>query len=239
MRDPEVPMQPYGPIQEIPPIETQPRARGRAPSLGPIVFVVALAGMVGAALFAHNTMGGRAEAVNAAWAQVESSLQRRADLVPRLVQVVNKAARHEAEVLEGVTAQRVGATLAQALENVEQARRARQARDGAAPSNEAALAALARQDAAVGRGLRAVLAVAESYPMLRASDAYLELQAQLEGTENRINAARMAFNEAVRSYNAALVQLPTSLVAQASGLERRPYFSADRAAHAVGPLALD
>jgi LemA protein len=91
----------------------------------------------------------------------------------------------------------------------------------------------------VGREIRNVLAVAESYPLLRSADAYLELQAQLEGTENRINAARMAFNEAVRAYNAALVQLPTSLVAQARGLERRPYFRAEPAAHAAGPLDLD
>jgi LemA protein len=95
------------------------------------------------------------------------------------------------------------------------------------------------QDAAVGRELRAVFAVAESYPALRASDAFLELQAQLEGTENRINAARMAFNEAVRAYNAALVALPTSLVAQAQGLERRPYFRAAEEARVAGSLDFD
>lgn len=230
-------MQPYAPTQEIPPIESQPRARGRGLAPGPILFAIVLVALAGAALFAHNAMGGRSEAVDAAWAQVESSLQRRADLVPRLVEVVNRAARHEAEILEGVTAQRAeaSATLARALAI---ARQTGTAPGAAAPTDEAALASLAQRDAAVGREIRNVLAVAESYPTLRSTDAYLELQAQLEGTENRINAARMAFNEAVRAYNAAVVQLPTSLVAQARGLERRPYFQAEATAHAAGPLGL-
>jgi LemA protein len=91
----------------------------------------------------------------------------------------------------------------------------------------------------VGRSVQTALAVAERYPELRSADQFLKLQAQLEGSENRINVARMAFNDAVLEYNAALVQLPTRFVAQARGLEPRLYFRADEATRIAGPLAFE
>jgi LemA protein len=200
---------------------------------------------IGTALTAHNEMLGRAEAVDAAWAQVESNLQRRADLVPRLVETVDRYVRHESELMTDVTRERSGAARAveTALDELDRAQRAsarQQAAGGASPAGDAArLETLARNEAALTRGVRAVLAVAESYPELRSADQFLELQAQLEGSENRINVARMAFNDAVRDYNAALVQLPTRWIAESRGLERRAYFSADEGARVAGPLAFE
>jgi LemA protein len=200
---------------------------------------------LGLGVKAHNDMMGRSEAVDAAWAQVESNLQRRADLLPRLVETVNRYVRHESELLTGVTRER-GAALAATDAAVAELRRAQSASAkeraalAATPAADAArLESLARHEAAVGRGVRAVIAVAESYPELRSADQFLELQAQLEGSENRINVARMAFNDAVRNYNAALEQLPTRWVAQSRGLERRAYFSADEGARVAGPLAFE
>jgi LemA protein len=198
----------------------------------------------GVALWAHNAMVAQAESVEAAWAQVESNLQRRADLVPRLVEVAQRAMSHESQVLEGVVRQRTApaAAMQNALDELGRAQSASRAQiaaiGGATPTDEASLAALVRNDAEVRRGVQLVLAVAESYPTLRSSDQLLELQAQLEGSENRINAARMAFNDAVRHYNSALAQLPTSWVARSRGFERRPYFKADEEAHRAAPLGL-
>ncbi len=213
-----------------------------------LALVLALAlglGAAGLALWTHNRMLGRAEAVEAAWAQVESNFQRRADLLPRLVETVNRYMRHESELLTAVTRER-GAARSAADNAVAELRRAqtasaqeRAALGVAPPMDGAALESLARHEAAVGRGVQAVLAVAERYPELRSADQFLELQAQLEGSENRINVARMAFNDVVREYNVALVQLPTRLVAQAQGLERRPYFRADEGARVAGPLAFE
>jgi LemA protein len=209
------------------------------------VLLTLLFAAVGAAFQAHNEMLGRAEAVDATWAQVESNLQRRADLVPRLVETLNRYVRHESELLTGVTRERSGAARAveSALSELSRTQRdssERRAAGGASPAGDAArLEALARHEAALSHSVRAVLAVAESYPELRSADQFLELQAQLEGSENRINVARMAFNNAVRDYNAALVQLPTRWIAQSEGLERRAYFSADAGARVAGPLAFE
>lgn len=234
-------MEPQGPSAGYAPIGPGPYARGTAGWIFAGALLLGLFALGSVALFAHNTMLGRAEAVDAAWAQVDSTLQRRADLVPRLVQVVKQAAQHESQVLGGVTGQRTAATeaLAQALRTAEEARAGRPSSEAGAPAGETELAELARRDAAVAREIHNVFAVAESYPVLRASDAFLELQAQLEGTENRIHAARTAFNDAVRRYNAALVALPTSLVARAQGLERRSYFRAAEEARVAGALDFD
>ena len=239
--DPRVPSL-GGPLPE--PFDA--RRTSFVPALG-IAAVLAL-GLVAAAslaFWAQNEMLGRAEAVDAAWAQVESNFQRRADLVPRLVESVNRFVRHESELLTAVTRERAAA-LAGAQDALAELRRAhdesvaRRETPGGAPSADASrMELVAQREAALGRGVHAVLAVAESYPELRSADSFLELQAQLEGTENRINVARMAFNDAVREYNAALVQLPTRFVARAEGLERRPYFQADEGARVAQPLGLD
>jgi LemA protein len=91
----------------------------------------------------------------------------------------------------------------------------------------------------VGQQMHSFLAVAENYPELRSSDQFLELQAQLEGTENRINVARMRFNESVAAYNSAIRRLPASLVASAGGFQRKAYFQADAESHDDPDLAFD
>lgn len=216
------------------------RRTSHAPLLAALLVALVGAPAAATALWAHNAMLGRAEAVDAAWAQVESSFQRRADLVPRLVETVNRAVRHESELLTEVTRER-GAALAAARDALGELHRAHA--ESAAPAegspDEARLDRIASQQAALDRGVQSVLAVAERYPELRSADQFLELQAQLEGTENRIHVARMAFNDAVRDYNSALVQLPTRIVARAEGLERRPYFRADASARVARPLDLE
>jgi LemA protein len=193
----------------------------------------------GFGVWAYNQMASHNEAVDAAWAQVESNLQRRADLIPQLVASVNRYVRHEKEVLTVVTRERAqGQAEAEqtfaALERAQvESAEQRAARGNGPPANAEAFADLEQGQAAVWRGVQSVLAVSERYPELRSADQFLALQAQLEGSENRINVARMVFNDAVRDYNAARVKLPTSLVAQAWGLERRPYFGASASAHAT------
>ncbi len=95
---------------------------------------------------------------------------------------------------------------------------------------------LSETQARIGHGMGAIVAVAESYPDLRSSDQFLELQAQLEGTENRINVARMRFNEAVRDYNRGIRQLPGALVAQVGNFKRKAYFQTEEDARRAPEL---
>jgi len=199
-----------------------PRRRGVAWVLIPLCLAVAAA--AGAGLWLHNGLVARREAVDAAWAQVESSYQRRSDLVPVLVEALQRYMRHEAETLVQVVSARD---------------RGLAAMDGNAPVAQSELRELSAAQAEVGQGIRRLLALAESYPELRSADQFLELQAQLEGSENRIHVARMAFNEAVRDYNAALEQLPTRTFAQARGYERRAYFQTDESSRHASSLGFD
>lgn len=199
-----------------------PRRRSAAWVLIPLC--LAVAAIAGVGLWLHNGLVERREAVDAAWAQVESSYQRRADLIPVLVETLKRSMRHEAETLEQVVSAR-GRALA--------------AMGGAAPVAQSELSELAAVQAQVGQGIQRLLALAESYPELRSADQFLELQAQLEGSENRIHVARMAFNEAVRDYNAALEQLPTRSFAQARGYERRAYFQTDESNRHASSLGFD
>ena len=229
--DPEM-----GPIGE-------PRRGGAAWVLIPLCLAVAVAG--GAALWLHNRLVAQREAVDAAWAQVESSYQRRADLIPALVEAVQRHMRHEAETLERVVSARGEALdrfaeTATALADAQQASSRALAEMGdTAPATQSDLTGLSASQARVAHGIQQVLALAESYPDLRSADQFLELQAQLEGSENRIHVARMGFNEAVRVYNAALEQLPTRSFAQARGYERRAYFQTDESARHASSLDFD
>ncbi len=179
------------------------------------------------ALVLHNRLVSRREGVDAAWAQVESNAQRRADLVPALVEVLKRHLRHEQETLVAVLRARSDGLAALA------------ALGGKPPANEAQLRELERAQAEVGARVTQLFALAESHPELRSADDFLELQSQLEGAENRINVARMRFNEAVRDYNAALEQLPTAWIASARGEQRRPYFQAEESARNAPALGLD
>jgi LemA protein len=197
----------------------------------PLVIVVA------AFAFYYNRIVDKEERVFEAWSQVESNLQRRADLIPNLVETVATFMRHERETLTSVTDQRGDALspLADAMNEVIERQRGVAEQEGAALDDEAALAQLAEAQQVLGGSIRNLVAVAEDYPNLRAGDQFLSLQAELEGTENRINVARMAFNESVGDYNSAIRRLPGTLIAGLGHFTRKAYFeTSDDVAAAVG-----
>jgi LemA protein len=191
----------------------------------------------------HNSLVTKEEAVFEAWAQTESNLERRADLIPALVDTVSRYLRHESETLTSVTDQRSDAKLSAVLDELIAAHKASaelvQKEGSSIVESDADLAALYAAQQSVGQRMHSFLAVAESYPQLRSSDQFLELQAQLEGTENRLNVARMRFNESVAAYNAAIRKLPASLVASVGRFDRKAYFQADEASHNDPELAFD
>jgi LemA protein len=198
-------------------------------------FVVALfvAVPAGVGLVSYNSLVAKEEQVFSAWAQVESTLQRRADLVPRLVESVSRFIQHERETLQGVTEARGGSSgdLAAAIEDLAKAGAA--SADVLAKGDEAIvetqdmLERLADAQARMGRSIRTLLATAEAYPDLRSSDQFLELQSQLEGTENRINVARLRFNDTAGVYNAAIRSVPGVFIAGLGNFRRKAYFQAD------------
>lgn len=152
------------------------------------------------------------ERVNAAWSQVENQYQRRADLIPNLVATVKGYATHEQETLEGVIQARAAATSTTI---------------NASDMNEASLAAFQKSQDALSSALSRLMVVVEKYPELKANEQFIDLQNQLEGTENRITTARADFNAEAQAYNTAVRRFPRSLFAAMFGFEKRPYFQAE------------
>ena len=164
---------------------------------------------------AYNSLVNMEEGVNNKWSNVETQYQRRADLIPNLVNTVKGYATHESETLQAVIEARSKAT--QITVNAEDLTPER-------------LAEYQKAQGAVTNVLGKLLALTESYPDLKANQNFLELQAQLEGTENRINVARKDFNDTARQYNTKVRQFPQSIIAGIFGFERRPYFEAQEGA---------
>lgn len=164
---------------------------------------------------AYNGLVNKEEAVSEAWANVETVYQRRADLIPNLVSTVKGYAAHESETLEAVTAARAKSTSI----NV----------DPATATPEQMNEWFEAQDA-VGSALGRLIAISESYPELKANQNFLELQKQLEGTENRISTERRKYNEAVKKYNVKIRRFPTNLIASMFGFERKAMFEASEGA---------
>lgn len=191
----------------------------------------------------YNGLIEKEEGVRGAWAQVESNYQRRSDLIPRLVQAVTRYMDHERATLQAVTGQRAAGInpLGDALERIVEAEReaGALAREAAGPDAESMLRRLAQAQQALDRNLGHLFAVAESYPELRAADQFLELQAQLEGAENRINIARLEFNGAVEIYNGAIRKLPGSLIAGLGDFRRKGYFEAGENADQAAELQFE
>ena len=161
----------------------------------------------------YNTLQSTDEQINAAWSEVLNQYQRRADLVPNLVNVVKGYASHEKEVLETVTNARSKVGSIQAtpeLVNDEQAFAKFQAAQGELTS------ALSR-----------LLVVAENYPQLKADAGFRDLQAQLEGTENRIAVARNRYIKAVQEYNVTVRSFPSNLTAMVFGMKTKPNFTVE------------
>ncbi len=196
-------------------------------------------------VFLHNSLVGKEERVFVSWAQTESNFQRRADLIPALVETVSRYLRHESETLTAVARERTEATekLAEVMDALiraqQNAAEILREKGAAVIEDEALLRRLYEAQAAVGQGMGGLFAVAEAYPELRASDQFLELQAQLEGTENRINVARMRFNDAVREYNATMRMLPWNLVAGLGGFQRKAYFRSEEEARGAPDIKID
>lgn len=178
-----------------------------------IIIVIALLAAVAFWLVGkYNAMVSADENVKTAWAQVENQYQRRSDLIPNLVATVKGYATHESQVLESVVAARAKATQVVV--------------DPSKTSHED-LAAFQAAQGELSQALGRLLAVTENYPDLKANQNFLELQAQLEGTENRITVARNAFNESAKEYNKLIRMFPNNIVASCFGFEQKAYFEAE------------
>lgn len=166
------------------------------------------------AIFFYVTYNGfvnKEEGVNAAWSNVETQYQRRSDLIPNLVNTVKGYAAHESQTLASVTEARAKATSINL---------------SAGELTPERLTQYQQAQADVRSALGRLIAVAESYPDLKANQNFIELQSQLEGTENRIAVARKDFNDAARKYNVAVRRFPSNLVAALFGFDQKPYFEA-------------
>ena len=163
----------------------------------------------------YNGMVEKEEAVRIALANVETQYQRRADLIPHLVSTVKGYAKHEESTLQAVVDARSKATSINIT---------------AEELNEETLASYQKAQAGVTSALGTLIAVSENYPDLKANQNFLELQAQLEGTENRITVARKQFNDTTQDYNVSVRKFPANLVAMIFGFDQKPYFEADEAA---------
>ena len=159
----------------------------------------------------YNGLVGKDEAVGAKWADVEVQYQRRADLIPNLVSTVKGYASHEQGTLDAVTKARAQATSINLSV------------DDLTPEK---MAQFQKAQAEVKSSIGRLLAVSEKYPDLKANQNFLELQAQLEGTENRISVARQKFNEITKTYNVAVRKFPSNLVAMIFSFDVKAQFSA-------------
>lgn len=159
----------------------------------------------------YNSMVTMSESVSAQWSNVENQYQRRIDLIPNLVNTVKGYAAHEQQTLENVVNARAKATQTQI--NFDQL-------------DEAALKKINNVQGELSSALSRLMAISENYPDLKANQNFLELQSQLEGTENRIAVERRKFNETVRSYNALVRQFPKNIIAGMFGFTTKPYFEA-------------
>ena len=189
----------------------------------------------------YNDLVGKEEQVFAAWAQVESNYQRRSDLLPNLVRSVARYVEHERGTLVEITGERSAAhhPLGAALAEVEAAQKRAERQPEAGPDAQAAMERLAAAQAAIDSSVGRLFALVENYPDLHAADQFLELQAQLEGTDNRLNVARIQFNQRVEEFNGAIRQLPGSLLARLGDFRRKAYFQAAEGAAAAAEVRFD
>ena len=175
-----------------------------------VIVLVALWGIL-----SYNGLVGMDENVSNLWANVETQYQRRSDLIPNLVNTVKGYAKHESQTLEAVMAARSQAT---------------QVKIDPSNCTPQQLAAYQKAQGDVTTALGKLLAITENYPDLKANQNFLELQSQLEGTENRINVARKDFNDSAKKYNTSLRRFPRNIIASMFGFEKRNYFEAEAGA---------
>ena len=177
---------------------------------GAVVVILLLWGIGG-----YNGLVSQDEEVSNKWANVETQYQRRSDLIPNLVGTVKGYAQHESKTLEAVMQARSQAT---------------QVRIDPSNCTPEQLAQYQKAQGDVTNALGKLLAITENYPELKANQNFLELQSQLEGTENRINVARKDFNDAAKEYNVAIRRFPKSMLAGMFGFGKRAYFEAEAGA---------
>lgn len=175
-----------------------------------VIVLVALWGIL-----SYNGLVEKDEKVSNKWANVETQYQRRSDLIPNLVNTVKGYAKHESQTLEAVMAARSQAT---------------QVKIDPSNCTPQQLAAYQKAQGDVTTALGKLLAITENYPDLKANQNFLELQSQLEGTENRINVARKDFNDSAKEYNTSLRRFPRNIIASMFGFEKRNYFEAEAGA---------
>ena len=191
-------------------------------TIGAILLIVIL--LFAGGCSSYNGMVDADQAVSKQWGQVESQYQRRSDLIPNLVSTVKGYAAHESGTLEKVTEARAKAgsiTLTA---------------DELTPEN---MARFQQAQNELSGALKSLLAVSEAYPDLKANENFLDLQKQLEGTENRIATERMRFNEAVEKYNLKVLRFPGNIWAGIFGFARKDMFKADEGAQNAPKVSFD
>ncbi|MDD7080498.1 MAG: LemA family protein [Prevotella sp.] len=181
-------------------------------TIGLLVVGVVILMLIGGTLTTYNSLVAKDEAVTTAWGNIQSQYQRRADLVPNLVNTVKGYAKHESETLEGVVEARAKAT------------QIKVDADNITPEK---LKQFQSAQGELTQALGRLIAVQENYPDLKANENFSELQAQLEGTENRINESRQLYNAAVQTYNVSVRRFPANIVAGMFGFDKKTQFEAE------------
>lgn len=185
--------------------------------------IVALLALVliiaGTSISSYNSLANGKNSVEKSWSDIETSYQRRADLIPQLVAVAEKAAISEKEILQSVVESR-----AKAL---------------ATNITVGDTEGLSQSEGEVSNALSRLLAVTEAYPELQSNQNWLDLQTQIEGTENRIFTARRDYNDTAEKYNAKVVGLPSGIFASLFGFEKESYFKADTGASVAPEIKFD
>jgi len=188
-----------------------------------VVFIIIVIATAGGS---YNRHVKQSQGVDSQWAQVQNVYQRRADLIPNLVSTVSGAANFEKSTLTDVVEAR--ASVGQVKINA-----------NSAPTDPAQLAAFQSAQGQLGSALSRLLVVSERYPNLTATQNFRDLQAELEGTENRISVERRDFNTAVQNYDTAVKSFPTVLYAGVFGFQPKPYFTADAGAETAPKVSFD
>ena len=172
------------------------------------IILVIGASIAGSFIGAYNNLQQLDETVTSNWAQVENQLQRRADLIPNLVNTVKGYASHEKEIFVGIAEARAKLSGAMQKKDVK----------GVNEANAQFNGALSR-----------LLAISENYPQLKANDNFIQLQDEIAGTENRLAVARKDYNDSVKTLNAKIRTFPTAIIANMSGIKAREYFKVEEA----------
>lgn len=187
--------------------------KGRLTGLGCLAVIIIVGLIAGSSIWGtYNSLIAQQQVVESKWSQVENVYQRRADLIPNLVATVKGYAAHESQVLEAVTASRAQVGSIRVTQDI--------------LNNPAEFQKYQQAQSGLTGALSRLLVVAERYPDLKANQNFLELQSQLEATENRIAVERMRFNEAAQGYNTKVMQFPANIVARLFNFQKKEYFQA-------------